>query len=62
VTVVYFVQHGPYHNDFEVARWENKEGKITKLVVQTSLRTRAKAAVALEFWREQEREKNGKAD
>jgi hypothetical protein len=62
VTVVYFVQHGHYHGDFEVVRWENHEGKIKKLVVQTSLRTRAKAAMALEFWREHEREKNGKAD
>ena len=44
-----------------MVRWENREGKIHKLVVQTSLHTRDKAQVALQWWREQERDKgNGK--
>ena len=57
MSVVYYVQHASYQRRYEVVRWENKEGKIHKLVVQTSLHTRDKAQVALAWWREQERDK-----
>jgi hypothetical protein len=61
MSVVYYVQHASYHRAFEVVRWENTEGKITKLIMQTSIPTRQKAQVACAWWREQEKDKgNGK--
>jgi hypothetical protein len=60
MSVVYYVQHGR-NKDFEVVRWENKEGVINKLVVQIA-RTADKAKVACEIWRQRERTRNGQAN
>jgi hypothetical protein len=61
MSVVYYVQHGPRHIDYEVVRWENKEGVIKKLVVAVA-RTPEKAAVTCEIWRQRERTRNGQAN
>lgn len=60
MSVVYYVQHGPHHADYEVVRWENTEGVVKKLVVQV-LRTPEKAEVACAIWRQRERTRNGQA-
>lgn len=60
MSVVYYVQHGR-NQDFEVVRWENKEGIVKKLVVQL-VRTKEKAEVACAIWRQRERTKNGQAN
>jgi hypothetical protein len=60
MSVVYYVQHGPNHHGYEVVRWENTEGVIKKLVVQTLL-SPDKAAIACEIWRQRERTRNGQA-